>query len=324
MVTGGEAGPTRSKKGRETGPAYSFMDIPEGAPLIVSLGLGVDSVAMLIRLVNMKVAIAAILFADTGGEKPETMAYLSVINAWLRANGQPEVTVVAYRQAHGRYDTLAGNCIANMMLPSLAYGGRGCSGKFKVEVMDAHVLGKTRGPWKGPGLQCAVDAKARGLKIYRAIGYDAGPKDARRSAIPEDRHFRYVYPLRELGMDRIECIRTILREGLPVPLKSACTFCPASKPAELLWLHAVHPELFMQALAIEENAGPKLKTVEGLWRSSTKSKPGSWIKWALGEGLARRDAEGRLELIPYQGIPPMHPDEIVAMGVQREMAAEAA
>jgi hypothetical protein len=41
------------------------------------------------------------------------------------------------------------------------------------------------------------------------------------------------YPLREWGMDRAECIRTIEGAGLPVPPKSACFFCPAAKPSEL-------------------------------------------------------------------------------------------
>lgn len=300
---------------------YSVFEIPEGAPLIVSVGLGADSIAMAIELVRRKIPVAAFLFADTGGEKPETIAYFDILSKWLRANGYPEVTRVAYQGSHGRYDTLAGNCIANNMLPSLAYGGRGCSHKFKSEVMDAYVLGKSRGPWKGPGLECVAEAKRRGLKVYRAIGYDAGPKDQRRPGIPEDRHFRYVYPLREFGLDRAGCYETILREGLPPPLKSSCTFCPASKPAELIWLHAVHPDLFMQALMIEENAQPKLDKIEGLWRKSTKTRSGSWVTWAISERLAERGDDGIVRLIPHHGPRPLHPDEILARDIAQKIAA---
>lgn len=294
----------------DTKPLHSVFDIEDGSPLIVSCGMGVDSVAMIIRLRREGVPISAILFADTGGEKPETYAYIAVLNKWLRQNNLPQVERVSYRQSHGRYDTLAGNCIANQMLPSLAYGGRGCSGKFKHEPLDGYVLGKSRGPWKGEGLTCALEAKARGLPIYRAIGYDAGPKDARRANIPDDRHFRYVYPLREFGMDRIECMAEIIRAGLPVPIKSACTFCPASKPAELVWLHALHPDLFMQALMIEAVAAPKLTVVQGLWRKATKTRPGSWTEWALREGMVERVEDGSLRHVPHQGPNPRHPDEI--------------
>ena len=302
-------------------PLHSVFDIEQGAPLIVSMGLGIDSVAMVIRLHREGIPVSAILFADTGGEKPETYAYRMILNDWLRNRNMPTVEVVTYRQSHGRYDTLAGNCLANQMLPSLAYGGRGCSGKFKHEPLDGHVLGKSRGPWKGEGLPCALEAKRLGLPIYRAIGYDAGPKDSRRPNIPDDQHFRYVYPLREFDMDRVACIEEIIRAGLPVPIKSACTFCPASKPAELIWLHAVHPDLFMQALLIEENAAPKLTVVQGLWRKATKTRPGSWTDWAIGEGMARRDDQGALALVPHVGTPPRHPDEIEADRVREMMAA---
>ena len=302
-------------------PVHSVFSIEPGAPLIVSCGLGIDSVAMLIELVKHEVPIAAILFADTGGEKPETLDYLPVLNDWLRARNQPQVEVVRYRQKHGRYDTLAGNCLANSMLPSLAYGGRGCSHKFKSEVMDAHVLGAKRGLWKGEGMPVAAEARRAGLPIYRAIGYDAGPKDSRRPGIPDDAHFRYVYPLREFMLDRMGCIMTIIQAGLPVPIKSACYFCPASKPAELVWLHAVHPDLFLQALLMEERAQPKLQTVEGLWRKATKSKPGSWVAWAIVEGMAERLEDGSIRLIEHQGPRPPHPDDVIAAEVRRNMAA---
>lgn len=305
----------------DTTPLHSVFDIEEGSPLIVSCGLGVDSVAMVVRLHRESVPVSAILFADTGGEKPETYDYAPILNDWLLRHNMPQLERVAYRQSHGRYDTLAGNCLANRMLPSLAYGGRGCSGKFKHEVLDGHVLGKSRGPWKGGGLPSALEAKARGLPIYRAIGYDAGPKDARRANIPDDRHFRYVYPLREFGMDRTACIEEIIRAGLPVPIKSACTFCPASKPAELIWLHAVHPDLFMQALEIETVAAPNLTVVEGLWRKSTRTRPGSWTAWALAERMVERKEDGSLGLLPHTGPAPMHPDEIETDRIRRTMAA---
>jgi hypothetical protein len=44
------------------------------------------------------------------------------------------------------------------------------------------------------------------------------------------------YPLREWGWDRSRCEREIHAAGLPVPVKSACFFCPASKKPEILGL----------------------------------------------------------------------------------------
>ena len=66
-------------------------------PIVVAYGAGVDSTAMLVGLRKHNIALSAILFADTGSEKPETVAYLITIEAWLRRNGMPPVTVVKRR-----------------------------------------------------------------------------------------------------------------------------------------------------------------------------------------------------------------------------------
>ena len=52
-------------------------------PIVVAYGMGVDSTAMLIGLRDRRVPVELIMFADTGSEKPETMAYLPVIQKWL-------------------------------------------------------------------------------------------------------------------------------------------------------------------------------------------------------------------------------------------------
>jgi hypothetical protein len=83
-----------------------------------------------------------------------------------------------------------------------------------------------------------------------------------------DRHFfRYWYPLMDWGYDRERCKSIIAHAGLPVPMKSSCFFCPASKKAEILWLREHHPELLERALQIESNAEAGLRSVKGLGRS---------------------------------------------------------
>jgi hypothetical protein len=288
---------------------HSLETIDLREPIIPAYGAGVDSTAMLIGMVKRGIPMPAILFANTGSEKPETLAYIPIMSKWLQEHGYPPVTVVAYKGNHDRYTSLHGACFSNKVMPSLAYGGKSCSMKFKGEVQESFLQGKTRGPNKKDGYGPAVEAWERGLKVIRAIGYDAGAKDARRSSIAESERYRFIYPLREWNWDRLACMQAILAEGLPLPIKSACFMCPASKPAELLWLHAHHPDLFMQALEIEEISRPRFTTVEGLWRKSTKSRPGSWVQWALAEGLVRREADDSLRLVPATGPLPAHPDD---------------
>src|SRR3546814_8128062 len=66
---------------------HTLDNIDLRQPIIPAYGAGVDSTAMIIEMVKRKVPIQAILFANTGSEKPETIAYLPIFSAWLIANG---------------------------------------------------------------------------------------------------------------------------------------------------------------------------------------------------------------------------------------------
>jgi hypothetical protein len=213
-----------------------------GQPLVVSCGLGTDSIAMLVWLYRNNIRPDLIQFADTGGEKPETYAYIAVLNVWLASIGFPLLTVV---KLHSKHASLEDNCLNNRTLPSLAFGGKGCSLKWKVAPMDRELNG-----WEP-----AAIAWASGQKVLKLIGYDASPADCRRSKIREDEKYVYAYPLRDAGIRRDECMRMIASVGLPQPGKSACFFCPASKKAELPVLGERHPELLARALRLEAIAG---------------------------------------------------------------------
>lgn len=214
-----------------------------------------------------------ILFADTGAEKPETYDYIAIMNAWLASVGFPSITIVRYRPTRAPYSTLEGKCLNNETLPSLAFGQHSCSLVFKVVPQNKFVEA-----WLP-----ARYAWANGQRVRKAIGYDNGEQDCRRRE-KADRavakkaeqgdadalRYSYWYPLQEWGIDRIECLRLIANAGLPLPMKSACFFCPASKKSEVIWLRDHHPILFHRALAIEAKARDGkhgLRTVQGLGRT---------------------------------------------------------
>jgi hypothetical protein len=223
-----------------------------GNPLVVAYGLGVNSTAMLVEFAARAIRPDLILFADTGGEKPETYRYLRVIRAFLCRVGFPDVTVVCYRPKRAVYHTLEEQCLHTATLPSLAYGGKSCSLKYKRSPQDDLIL------------QRYPEAAMRqaGTRVVRALGYDAGerrrvvkaigldagegvrvrwqsrmPQDGQRLSRDQrlDRdYFAYWYPLYEWGYDRRRCVEVIQAAGLPVPMKSACFYCPASKRQEIL------------------------------------------------------------------------------------------
>ena len=104
-------------------PAHDF-----GAdPIVVAYGMGVDSTAMLIGLRDRRVPIDLMMFADTGSEKPETMAYLPIIQKWLAAQNMPPVTVIKRHSPRAGDMSLHAECLRKRVLPSLAYGGHSCS-----------------------------------------------------------------------------------------------------------------------------------------------------------------------------------------------------
>jgi hypothetical protein len=256
-------------------------------PLVVSYGLGVDSTAVLVGLRSQGIRPDAILFADTGSEKEETYDYLVTINAWLRSVGFPEVTVVRYTPKKfkwNKYSTLEGNCISNRTLPSLAFGRKGCSLKWKAAAMDKMV----------------DQLFGKDAVVYRAIGYDCSPADNKRFAHAQGSSMGrkgdiFVYPLQEWGWHRIECARQIELAGLPVPPKSSCFFCPAMRKHEVAELPT---DKLRRIVIMEANASVTNRTVKGLWRSKSMTDfiraegllaaeviDAIWAKWSAPERL---------------------------------------
>lgn len=243
------------------------------SPLALSYGMGVDSTAVLVGWHQRGIRPDWIGHAQVGNEWPETYAYRPVIDAWLAEVGFPAIIDVQYvvqRPKNGHYATLEENCLVNETLPSLAFGYKKCSLKWKGAPLDA---------------ACADYFSAHiksGGKVARAIGYDAGPCDSRRGGVETKGPWSWIYPLREWGWNRERCIEEIAKAGLPVPPKSSCTFCPSLKPAELIQLAKKHPDLARRAVALEDRARPHLTKIEGLWGNGckgtrgTEKRPGSW------------------------------------------------
>lgn len=201
---------------------------------IVSYGGGTNSTAMLIEMMLRGEPCDAIVFADTGGERPETYTHVAEFSEWLQAQGYPAITTV---QNDGMHETLEQECLTNHRLPSVVFGFASCSDKYK------------RRPF-------AKWLKAQQFDgdVTVCIGFDADePHRADRGSAKKD-PFKKRYPLIEWDMGRAECITAIRNAGVTAPGKSACFFCPNSKKHEILQLRKDHPDLLLRAFEIEENA----------------------------------------------------------------------
>lgn len=220
--------------------------------ITVAYGGGLNSTGVLVGMKENGIAPHVILFADTGGERPELYRYVQTVSEWCVANGFPAITTVQRVDRHGDPLTLEADCLRRSALPALAYGFKTCSQKFKAQPQEKFINN-----WE-PAIQ---EWKA-GRRVIKVIGYDYG--EMRRVKFTEDAKFVFWYPLIEWKWDRAACAAAIQRAGLPPAAKSSCFFCPANTVPELIQLQSDHPDLMRRALEMEANAD--LVTVRGLGR----------------------------------------------------------
>lgn len=218
-------------------------------PIVVAYGGGTNSTAMLCGLRERDIRPALILFADTGGELPHTYEHLRLMSdkcqEWW---GLPIETV--FKTYKGEFEGLERECIRKQQLPSLAYGYKACSMKYKLEPQNRRVR-----KWMDE----------YGVKtVTKAIGYDFAEghraTDIKTNRLGKDRVEHNWYPLIEWQWTRKECVDAICRHGLPQPGKSSCFFCPAMKLREIIRLRDQMPQYYERAIALEENVevkGPK-------------------------------------------------------------------
>ncbi|MBA4701517.1 MAG: hypothetical protein H2212_19055 [Ruminococcus sp.] len=201
---------------------------------IVSFGGGTNSTALLIGMYRKGIPVDLILFADTGAESPHTYEFVQRFGKWLKEHGMPEITVVKNVNKDGDIFTLEQECLQSKSLPSIAYGWKKCSLKHKIGPQDKF---------------CTI------MDLVKRYGIIVNKK------------YKKVYALIDWGWYREDCIRVIHEEGVPLPGKSSCFFCPSMKKPEIKHLRRTHPELFARAIAIEENAQESLVKVKGLGRN---------------------------------------------------------
>ena len=212
----------------------------EGVLLVACIGGGVNSAGMVIEMHKRGIFPDVALFADTGGETPETYAFIKQLSQWLVDRGMVEITTV---RATGV--TLEEDCLRREALPSVAYGFKTCSQRWKLQPQE-----KFLNHW------------SNGRYYRKAIGFDAG--EPRRAKPYSDAKGEAWYPLIEWDIDRDDCAAICAKENLS-PSKSACFFCPNSRRAEVKALSDTHPDLYARAIVMEKNAS--LQTIQGLGRT---------------------------------------------------------
>ena len=124
-----------------------------------------------------------------------------------------------------------------------------------------------------------------GQPVVKMIGFDAteGHRTKSGGTFPVTKQQRQTYdiqfPLRDWGWNRDKCKRVIDKAGLPVPVKSACFMCGASKLHELYDLDI---RQLTKAVEIEETYinGKHWRTEDHPAGPSTVIGLGRKFRWA--------------------------------------------
>ncbi len=223
-------------------------------PIVVHNGGGTNSAAALCGLVERGIQPVTILFADTGGEKPKTYAFLDEQDKWLDSHGFPINTRVRYPSRKDK--TLEEECLRLQIMPSIVYGRRNCSQKWKIDPQMRYLRREFDGD-----------------PVIGVVGFDANEWHRVKPSLKPEIEFIW-YPLIGWKWGRNECVAAIQRAGLSLPGKSACFFCPSSKKQEVIQIAQTDPLLFNRALELEARAlgkthsdGSKvLRKIDGLGR----------------------------------------------------------
>ncbi len=259
-------------------------------PRVLSLGGGLDSFAMLIEAIRRDDKPDVVVFIDTGhpedpGEWPGTYRHVNeVVRPLCAAHGIEFVQIDSgnypVRNARSLFSWLE----ARRQIPVRKPSNRICTIVAKVErcerwLRDRYGAGAEVEVWIG--FEAGEEKRAAGDPNAGSAG-----KPPRKGAIVR----RNRYPLMEWGMCRCRCAEAVKAAGLPVPRKSACTFCCYNTRTDWQTMARELPEHFARVVALEAN---KPHTAAGAHMTiasfdSRKTRPGpratGWYESTDGSG----------------------------------------
>ncbi len=191
---------------------------------VLSLGAGVNSTALLVLKAQGKVDFDIAIFADTGGEQPETYQYLKeVIIPFCKKHN------IDLRFTKKDGESLYDDYFSKKIIPTTVW--RSCSDHFKIRPIRKYLI-----------------RNFPDEKIETLIGYCKGEEER-----AKNNDCGITAPLIEMGINREGCMKIIKDAGLLTPIKSGCFFCPYQEGKSWINLLKNHPDLFDEAEALEEN-----------------------------------------------------------------------
>lgn len=209
------------------------------------------------------------VFANVGSdsERKATLRYVEEYAKPYAAEHRIELAEVQRVRRDGTVETLHGRLVrpGSRSLPipvrmsNGAPGTRSCTADFKIKVVGKEMKrrGATAGRVCTAHLADPASTECKGRKCVQpqiatiGIGISVDEIQRANNRVTEP-HERIVYPLLDLGLRRVDCMRVIREAGLPVPPKSSCYFCPFHRPETWQDMRREEPEEFEKACDLED------------------------------------------------------------------------
>lgn len=189
---------------------------------IVSYGAGQNSTAMIINMIRDSIKIDEIIFADPMGEMPETYTFLKEFRKWCIKKK------LSYTRISG--GNLLNDYTEKRIIPFRMF--RSCTDHYKVRVIKKY-----------------LKAKYGNQEIIQYLGIDSSEQHRAEKFNKEI----FKFPLIDQNIDREGCKTVIRKEGLSVPVKSGCFFCPFQSVDSWIQLFIKHPLQYEMAVIFEKN-----------------------------------------------------------------------
>lgn len=244
----------------------TYTDGPiKDAYRVLSFGGGVQSTTLALMAAHGEIGPIPdlVIFADTGAEPKPVMDHIK----WLNSGNVLPFKIETVSHDHSLTEALERRAdpdndsrftAAPFFTSTGGMGRRQCTREFKVDVIAKAIRQK---------LGYKPRARIPVARVEQWIGISTD--ELVRATPNRKRWIANRFPLLEKRMSRYDCELWLERNGYPVPMKSACTFCPYRSNAEWRDLKQRDPEGFEEACRVDEmiRQAPRLKAQEYVHRS---------------------------------------------------------
>jgi len=204
---------------------------------IISLGWGVQSMtlAVMAALGDIEPVDYAI-HSDTTHERTDTYIYAEKYTKWMEDRGVKVVTVKDESESTkiGSVDEYGG-----VFIPAFTNNG----------ISDGSLRRQCTGRWKIAPMRRMIQKLRNGEPVEQWLGISLD--EVQRMKPADVKYISNRYPLIERKMSRWDCKLYLERNGIEIPPRSACVFCPFHSRSEWRDIRDNAPEDWNKAVKID-------------------------------------------------------------------------